>query len=408
MANSLRRHSSAKGPDADDGRSRRMDRACAPWQTVGRYATGLRAQRSPQDPQRSRDYPQVDMHAGERASILAELTPPSRLLRPQEQLAPVVFARRIRAASIPRLPGGLPARSAHVAQVRGLLSSMSCSSPWSTLGAPLIAARFPRAYLDVNREPYELDPELFTGRAARLRQHPVGARGGRPRHHRPHRCRQRGDLPRAAAARRRLRAHRAALQPVPCGACRPLGGDARALWHRHSHRLPLDAVGLHGPAGGRPRLRARRSLRRLLRRQAHALHEGRAERAGYEVQINRPYAGGYITEHYGSPARGVHAVQIEINRGLYLDEAAFAKSRISARWRVTIRIWRCRFSQRSPCCSRDGQRPSRVVEPAAELRLMLHRNSLLAGESMHVADSWQSLASRVPGSPTSEARALRK
>ncbi len=41
---------------------------------------------------------------------------------------------------------------------------------------------------------------------------------------------------------------------------------------------------------------------------------------GYEVHMNRPYAGGYITEHYGRPARDVHAVQIEINRGLYLDE----------------------------------------------------------------------------------------
>jgi N-formylglutamate amidohydrolase len=38
------------------------------------------------------------------------------------------------------------------------------------------------------------------------------------------------------------------------------------------------------------------------------------------VQMNRPYAGGYITEHYGRPARDVHAVQIEINRGLYLNE----------------------------------------------------------------------------------------
>ncbi len=52
---------------------------------------------------------------------------------------------------------------------------------------------------------------------------------------------------------------------------------------------------------------------------------------GYEVQMNRPYAGGYITEHYGRPARDVHAVQIEINRGLYLNEltlrptAAFAE-----------------------------------------------------------------------------------
>ena len=44
---------------------------------------------------------------------------------------------------------------------------------------------------------------------------------------------------------------------------------------------------------------------------------------GYKVQMNRPYAGGYITEHHGRPARGVHALQIEINRGLYLDERTF-------------------------------------------------------------------------------------
>ncbi len=45
---------------------------------------------------------------------------------------------------------------------------------------------------------------------------------------------------------------------------------------------------------------------------------------GYEIQLNRPYAGGHITEHYGRPTRGIHALQIEINRALYLDEATLA------------------------------------------------------------------------------------
>ena len=47
-------------------------------------------------------------------------------------------------------------------------------------------------------------------------------------------------------------------------------------------------------------------------------------RLGYAVQTNRPYAGGFITEHYGRPTRGIHALQIEINRGLYLDESTLA------------------------------------------------------------------------------------
>ena len=44
-------------------------------------------------------------------------------------------------------------------------------------------------------------------------------------------------------------------------------------------------------------------------------------RLGLRVTRNRPYAGGFITEHYGAPASGVHAVQIEINRALYMNEA---------------------------------------------------------------------------------------
>ena len=52
---------------------------------------------------------------------------------------------------------------------------------------------------------------------------------------------------------------------------------------------------------------------------------GRVEREleslGYRVARNTPYAGGYTTEHYGRPARRTHALQIEINRALYLDEA---------------------------------------------------------------------------------------
>jgi N-formylglutamate deformylase len=47
---------------------------------------------------------------------------------------------------------------------------------------------------------------------------------------------------------------------------------------------------------------------------------------GYSVSRNKPYAGGFITEHYGNPAAGLHAVQLEINRALYMDERRFEKS----------------------------------------------------------------------------------
>jgi N-formylglutamate amidohydrolase len=44
------------------------------------------------------------------------------------------------------------------------------------------------------------------------------------------------------------------------------------------------------------------------------------------VAHNKPYAGGFITEHYGRPARGLHALQIEVNRGLYMNERTYQKS----------------------------------------------------------------------------------
>jgi N-formylglutamate amidohydrolase len=47
--------------------------------------------------------------------------------------------------------------------------------------------------------------------------------------------------------------------------------------------------------------------------------------AGLMVRRNKPYAGGYITEHYGAPTFGLHAVQIEINRALYMDERSIRK-----------------------------------------------------------------------------------
>jgi N-formylglutamate deformylase len=52
---------------------------------------------------------------------------------------------------------------------------------------------------------------------------------------------------------------------------------------------------------------------------------------GYAVSRNKPYAGGFITEHYGNPAAGLHAVQIEINRALYMDERRYEQSTTFAR-----------------------------------------------------------------------------
>jgi N-formylglutamate deformylase len=52
---------------------------------------------------------------------------------------------------------------------------------------------------------------------------------------------------------------------------------------------------------------------------------------GYSVSRNKPYAGGFITEHYGNPAAGLHSIQLEINRALYMDERRLERSNSFAR-----------------------------------------------------------------------------
>src|SRR5262245_23019224 len=143
-----------------------MDRPVGAWQSQRRLLL-TRVHRTTHSPGQSHNAAkpfQFDMHATERASILAELTPPFTLLRPDEQLAPVVFCSPHSGRICPK-----SFLEASRLDAQTLRKSEDCSvdelfEPVVGLGAPLIAARFPRAYLDVNREPYELDPELFTGR----------------------------------------------------------------------------------------------------------------------------------------------------------------------------------------------------------------------------------------------------
>jgi len=66
---------------------------------------------------------------------------------------------------------------------------------------------------------------------------------------------------------------------------------------------------------------------------------------GYAVSRNKPYAGGFITEHYGNPAAGLHSVQIEINRALYMDERRYERSASFARMATHIGILSDRLAE---------------------------------------------------------------
>ncbi|MBM3533327.1 MAG: N-formylglutamate amidohydrolase [Alphaproteobacteria bacterium] len=203
------------------------------------------------------------------------------------------------------------------------------------LGVPLLAAKFPRSMVDVNREALELDPEMFEGTlppeantrsprvVAGLGSIPRLSAGGRPLY----RC----LLPVSVA----MTAIERLWQPYH----RSLAGLVASAQAAFGVTLLLDchsmpsAGGLGDTAGGETLADIvlgdafGQSCDPRLVEGAETFLAGR----GYTVVRNAPYAGGYTTRHYGRPAEGVHALQIEVSRALYLDEArieptaAFAK-----------------------------------------------------------------------------------
>lgn len=193
-------------------------------------------------------------------------------------------------------------------------------------GVNLITARLARAWLDVNREPWELDPAMFSdelpafalGRSARV----AAGLGSIARIV----CEGQEIYRRKltfAEAKSRVEAVHAPYH----GALAELVGQARKAhgvavlidWHSMPSAAARSARGRRIPdfvLGDRFGASCAASLSGLLARELQEM--------GYEVARNSPYAGGYTTEFYGCPGLGAHALQIEINRALYLDETALA------------------------------------------------------------------------------------
>jgi N-formylglutamate amidohydrolase len=209
---------------------------------------------------------------------------------------------------------------------RGLRRSEDCHIDRVFFGVtglrlPLMCARFPRAYLDVNREPYELDPRMFDGRLpAQANTRSMRVAGGL------------GTVPRIVGDGQDIYARRLpvaeALHRIETlyrpyhRALRQLVARAEARFGQailiDCHSMPAASLGQAQDAGidivvgDRYGTSCAPLLTEHVARLLSAL--------GYTVQRNKPYAGGFITEHYGAPLSGVHALQIEINRSIYMDE----------------------------------------------------------------------------------------
>ena len=194
------------------------------------------------------------------------------------------------------------------------------------LGAPLLRAHVPRAYIDLNREAYEFDPRMF---ACEL---PGFMNTGSPRV-----AGGLGTIPRLVAEGEEIYRERLslsdALQRIET-IYRPYHRTLKALLdevlandrQRAADRLPFHAVQRHRSSRTPRRRRSTWSSATATAppalRKSPRFVEDLLRAHGLRVVRNKPYAGGFITQNYGSPTLGRNALQIEINRALYMNETA--------------------------------------------------------------------------------------
>ncbi len=205
-------------------------------------------------------------------------------------------------------------------------------------GIPVINARFARAFFDVNREPWELDPLMFEdelpsfarGRGPRVAAG-LGAiarivREGQEIYDR--------KLTFAEAEERVAMVHGPYHQALSDLLHRARAANGQAIlldWHS----MPAEAAALSCAGrtadivlGDRFGAACAPAIVRRIERELTAL--------GYRVVRNTPYAGGYTTEHYGKPHHRTHALQLEINRSLYLERDGPVPSRAFAALKANL------------------------------------------------------------------------
>lgn len=191
-------------------------------------------------------------------------------------------------------------------------------------GAHFLRANFPRAFVDVNREPYELDPTMFTSELpSQANTASIRVAGGL------------GTIPRFVTETDEIYANRIPVTEAL---------ERIARLYMPYHQAVRDVLGTLREQYGAAVLidcHSMPSLKQDAARRADfilgdrygtscsgaltSFTQERLRRLGYTVSRNKPYAGGYITETYGHPAQGFHALQIEINRGLYMNERKIQK-----------------------------------------------------------------------------------
>ena len=247
-------------------------------------------------------------------------------LLPERQSAPVVFSSPHSGKDYPpdfvaSSPLDLPAlrRSED-----SFVDELFAAAPGH--GMPLLRALFPRAYIDANREPFELDPAMFEDELpsyANTRSSRVAAGLGTiARVVSTGREIYGGKLKFAEAVARindQYRPYHRALRELLDATRRSF--SCYVLVDCHS--MP-SVGGPQDPDAGqrRPDIVLGDSFGNSCGGIVIDAAEKSLVSAGFKVSRNDPFAGGFTIRHYGRPAQGLHALQIEINRALYMDEVA--------------------------------------------------------------------------------------
>ena len=264
-----------------------------------------------------------------RADTHSLIARPIEVLEPAHRTAPVVFASPHSGKDYP--PEFVSASHLDALTLRrsedAYVDELFAAAP--AAGSPLLRALFPRAFVDPNREPYELDPAMFDGAL------PEYANTSSPRV-----AAGLGTIARVvcsgAEIYRRKMGVADALNRIDAyyrPYHRTLSDLIEATKARFGHAVLFDCHSM--PSVGGP-MDKDPGLKRVdfvlgdchgaaCDRTISDFVETHLKNLGYVVTRNAPYAGGFTTRHYGHPETGVHVLQIEINRALYMDEATYER-----------------------------------------------------------------------------------
>ena len=214
----------------------------------------------------------------------------------------------------------LKLRSSEDAFVNELFSEVT------TYGSPLISANAPRSFVDLNRDESELDPELIFGLRGKVNYKPIPS--------------GLGVIPRVVANGRVIKSGKISFQeakerlnnyyyPYHKELAKTLR-TTRSVWGKvvlfDCHSMPQQAVKSLTNLGKKvPDIILGDCFGKSCDRHILEKTEDAFIKQGFNVVRNRPFSGGFITQNYGDPKLKQHAIQIEINRSLYMNELEIEK-----------------------------------------------------------------------------------